>query len=90
MSLFNRKPEALRKCAFCGSKPKLCRCGDHKEYVVYQCSRCDETPVRLDEARVSESGARKIWNKRTEEAEHILNIYKRLTAQTTIFTSSES
>ena len=89
MRLFNRKTEALRDCAFCGGKPRLAKCGDHKEFVVYLCSCCDETPVDYDEARVCEPAARNIWNKRTADAERILNIYKRILRQTTIFTSSE-
>jgi hypothetical protein len=89
MSLFNRKPEELRNCAFCGGEPRLHRCGDHKEYIMYQCSRCYETPVRYDEASVCDFMARRRWNQRTEEAARVLNIHKRLMTQTTIFTASE-
>ncbi len=89
MSLFTRKPEALKKCAFCGGEPRIHRCGDHKEYVMYQCSRCYETPVGMDEASLCDFSARRRWNKRTEEAERTLKTYKRLMAQTTKFTSSE-
>lgn len=73
MSLFKKKlPEPLRPCAYCKGTPKLCRCGDHREFLVYLCSVCYETPVRLNEARVSEKGARQIYNKRTAEAERII------------------
>ncbi len=87
MSLFNKGP--LRNCPFCGGEPKLIKCGNHKEYLVYICSRCHESPVRLDEASVCEFGARRRWNQRTEEAEYIIKAYNRLQASTTIFTSSE-
>lgn len=68
----------LRPCAFCGSEPKLTKCGDHKEYFVYLCSKCHETPVRSYDARISKLEARKVWNQRTEDAEFILNIAKRV------------
>lgn len=82
--------EPLRYCAFCKGVPRLSRCGDQKEFLVYQCSHCYETPVRYGEARVSERGARKVWNKRTEEAEYVLAIYQRIGAKTTIFTSEDA
>lgn len=73
---FKKKPvEPLRDCAFCGGAPRLIKCGDQKEFLVYQCSRCYETPVRFWEAKVSEREARKFWNQRTLEAVHIINIY---------------
>ena len=87
MSLFNKK--LLRNCAFCGGMPKLTRCGDQKEYVVYLCSECFETPVQFDEACLCEFGARITWNRRTEEAEHVIKTYNRLQASMTKFTSSE-
>ncbi len=90
MSLFNRKSDVLRKCAFCGCEPRVHRCGDHKEYIMYQCSRCFEPPVRYDEASICDFMARRRWNQRTEEAEHILRTYNRIQASTTIFTSSEA
>lgn len=91
MKLFKkREPKPLSVCAYCGGEPRLVKCGNHKEYIVYQCSCCYETPVRLDEARVCEAAARNIWNKRTEEANYVLNIYKRIMAESTIFTCSES
>lgn len=90
MKLFKkRQQKPLRACAFCGGEPILIKCGNHKEFVVYQCSRCYETPVGFDEARVCEQAARRIWNDRTEEAERTLNIYKRIMASTTIFTCRE-
>lgn len=70
-----KKLELLSNCAFCGSIPRLIRCGNQKEYLMYQCSKCYQTPVGLSEARVLERTARKIWNKRTKEAEHIIRIY---------------
>ena len=79
MSIFKKKPiEPLRNCPFCGGSPRLSECGNQKEYKVYMCSYCYETPVQYHEARVSESGARKIWNQRAEEAECIIRTYKRV------------
>jgi hypothetical protein len=91
MSLFKKKPpEPTRPCAFCSGIPKLSKCGDQKEYFVYFCSMCYETPVRSYEARGSESAARKIWNQRTEEAEYTIRTYNRVMASQTKFTSSEA
>ena len=90
MNFFKKKiPEPLRNCAFCGGEPRLTKCGDHKEFLVYQCFNCYETPVRLHEASVCEFSARRLWNQRTEEAEYIISTYNRLLASTTKFTSSE-
>lgn len=72
-----KKPlEPLKNCAFCGGLPRLARCGDHKEFWIYQCTNCYETPVRCWEAKVSPDAARKLWQKRTEEAEHVLQVYQ--------------
>lgn len=91
MSLFKKKsPEPIRPCAFCSGIPKLTKCGDQKEYFVYLCSMCYETPVRFHEARVSESAAKKIWNQRTEEAEYIIRKYNHIMASQVKFTSSEN
>jgi hypothetical protein len=79
MRLFKKKPtEPIRTCLFCNGTPRLTKCGDQKEYFVYLCSKCHETPVRGWDARISKLEARKVWNKRTEEAEFILNITKRV------------
>ena len=75
MKLFVKKPKILKDCVFCGGRPVLTSCGDQKEFLVYRCSRCYESPVMLHEARLCESGARKIWNERTEAAQYTLNIY---------------
>jgi hypothetical protein len=81
MSLPKQPPIVeIRACAFCGGIPRLIKCGDQKEYFVYLCSFCYESPVRHDEARLMPKEARKIWNKRTEEAEYIINTYKRVHA----------
>ncbi len=73
---FKKKPvEPLKDCAFCGGTPRLIKCGDQREFLVYQCSRCYETPVNFWEAKCSERAARKFWNHRTLEAVHIINIY---------------
>jgi hypothetical protein len=44
--------------------PALYKVGDQKEYLVYMCPKCFRTPVRYNEARLTEMGARMIWNKR--------------------------
>lgn len=67
--------EPLKNCAFCGGAPKLIRCGDQKEFVTYICSKCFETPVRLDEASICEFSARRRWNQRTDEAEYVIRCY---------------
>lgn len=84
MSLFS-----LENCPFCGGTPKLIRCGDQKEYLVYLCSRCHESPVRSDEASLCEFGARRVWNQRAKEAKYIISTYNRLQVSMTKFTSSE-
>lgn len=56
----------LKPCPKCGGKAKLMRCGDQKEFLVYICSECLKTPVRYDEARITERGARKMWNRRVD------------------------
>jgi hypothetical protein len=50
------------KC--CLAPARLIRVGDQKEYLVYICSKCFKTPVHYDEARLTEQGARDIWNRR--------------------------
>ena len=73
---FKKKYDApLRRCAFCYGLADIQRVGDEKQYLVYKCSNCRETPVRHHEARTSEREARKVWNTRTEEAEYILSVY---------------
>ena len=57
----------LRKCFECHVTPELRRVGDWKQYLVYVCPQCNDTPVRSGEARLTERGARKIWNKRVDE-----------------------
>lgn len=75
MGLRKKSLEPLRNCAFCGGKPKLTKCGDQKEYWIYLCTSCYETPVRFWEASISPNKARDMWQQRTEEAEHVLLIY---------------
>lgn len=57
----------LKPCPFCGSTPELREAGDLKQYYVYKCSKCGKTPVRWHEARLTECGARRIWNKRSKK-----------------------
>ena len=79
----------IENCAFCGGAPRLIKCGMRKEFLVYQCSECCESPIPLDEASLCEFSARIRWNKRTLEAKNIINTYNRLQASMTKFTSSE-
>ena len=79
----------IENCVFCGGAPRLIKCGNQKEYLVYQCSECYESPVHLDEASLCEFSARSLWNRRTIEAKHIINTYNRFRASMTKFTSSE-
>ena len=74
---------------FCGGKPRLARCGDQKEFFIYQCSCCYETPVMFHEARLCEFGARKIWNERTEAARYTINIYNWVKGRMTEIMGSE-
>lgn len=71
------KNKHLNRCPYCGGEPKLTKCGNQKEYLVYLCSICHETPVRLDEARVSEHLARRIWNERAADALFYIRTYAR-------------
>ena len=74
--LFRKKPiELLQNCAFCKGVPMFTYCGDHKQFLVYRCSQCHKTPVRMYEAKLSEKQARRVWNKRTGEAVYVLMLY---------------
>ena len=75
MSFFKKKPiEPLEGCAYCKGAPKLMKIGDKKQYFVYKCSNCFTAPALFDEAKRSERGAREMWNKRTKEAQRILDV----------------
>lgn len=63
------KTAELKLCPFCGGEPELRRVGDNKQYNVYFCSQCGQTPVRCGEATMTQRGARKMWNKRVSERE---------------------
>ncbi len=79
MKLFKKKPLPMpRACPFCGGKPRISRCGDQREFWVVQCSKCYETPVQLDEARVTPVEAVKIYNKRADFAEQIIKVHNRV------------
>lgn len=54
----------LKPCPYCGGEAELFHCGDQKNYLIYRCSECYKTPVHFDEARITEAGARKVWNRR--------------------------
>jgi transcription elongation factor Elf1 len=79
MKLFKKKPLPLpRNCPFCGGKPRISRCGDHREFWVVECSKCYETPVQLNEARITPIGAVNIYNKRADLAERTIRAYNRV------------
>ena len=63
----------LKPCPFCGGKAEFRIVGDNKEFCKYFCSKCDRTPVGIDEARLTEKGARKIWNRSVDVAKRILS-----------------
>lgn len=65
--MLKKSKEPILPCPYCGGQPILKIVGDNKEYVVYVCSNCYETPVHIDEARCTLSGAKRIWNKRVKE-----------------------
>jgi hypothetical protein len=44
---------------------------------VVECSKCYETPVQLDEARLTPAAAVKIYNERADLAERIISAYNR-------------
>ena len=58
----------LKPCD-CGGKPILSRCGDHKELFIYVCPRCYKVRAKNGEARATEFGARRVWNKRAGDSE---------------------
>ena len=53
----------------CGGTPVVRRVGCCKEYFVFFCSACGETPVPSCEARSTIRGAKRAWNRRTGEGE---------------------
>jgi hypothetical protein len=90
MRLFKKKIYPTpRSCPFCGGKPRLTKCGNHKEFWVVQCSECYETPVQFHEAKVSPKKAVKIWNDSANFAEYIIKVHNWQRASMTKFTSSE-
>ena len=82
MKLFKKRsssvPTAPRNCPFCGGKPKLSRCGDHRDLWYVRCSECYETPIDWGEAKVNIDDAIRIYNKRADFAEHLIRIYNRV------------
>jgi hypothetical protein len=89
MMFFKKKYDVpLCRCAFCHGLADIQRVGDAKQYLVYKCSNCGETPVRFHEARNTEQEARKIWNERTKEAEYVLSVYAH--SKSTIFTRKDT
>ena len=88
MCIKKKSVAPLRRCAFCHSFAEIHRVGDAKQFLVYKCSNCGETPVRYYEAKTTEQKARNIWNKRTEEAEYIMSVYAH--SKSTIFTREDT
>ena len=55
--------DAVKICRKCAGKPELISVGDMKQFYVYRCKSCLSTPVKGDEARLTERAARRIWNR---------------------------
>lgn len=55
--------DTFKACPLCGCAPKLTAVGDNKELLVYQCKHCGYIAAKNHEAKYTERGARKIWNK---------------------------
>ncbi len=53
----------IKRCS-CGGFPDVKRVGDRKDYFVCVCKNCGKIPAHLDEARCTEYGAVKVWNRR--------------------------
>ena len=59
-------------CPKCGGVPTFQLVGDNRNLIIAICSKCGYCAARPGEARNTEKGALKIWNKRTSEISHIL------------------
>ena len=66
-AFWNSNPPVKLKDCTCGGKPELQQVGNNKEYLVYRCSKCHNTPAKLNEARVIVSGAARVWNRRIDD-----------------------
>lgn len=53
----------LKPCPICGGNPKKRCVGDNKQYIVYFCEICGNTPVGFANARRTNLFARIEWNK---------------------------
>lgn len=51
-------------CPRCGGAPAIIRVGDYKQMQVYVCSVCGWKTDYYGDWRLTERGARKIWNRR--------------------------
>lgn len=81
--IFKKKPILVpRSCPFCGGKPKLSRCGDHRDLWYVRCTECCETPIDWGEAKVNIDDAIRIYNKRADFVDIVIKKYQR--AQTSI------
>lgn len=60
--------DELKPCPYCGGEAQLKVVGDMKHLLIYECENksCFGTPLRGGDARSTERGARKIWNRRVE------------------------
>lgn len=56
----------LKPCKRCGGQAELVRVGDMKQYFVYRCSSCNEYHERFWEASLTPWGAKRIWNRRSD------------------------
>ena len=51
-------------CPRCGCAPAIMRVGDYKQLQVYVCHACGWKTDYYGDGRLTERGARKIWNRR--------------------------
>lgn len=87
--IINKKKLSL--CPYCKGIPTLREVGDWHQFYMYFCSKCGQTPVKLNEARITEWGARKIWNERcktvieekyrTDSVNDIIQAYREITKE---------
>ena len=50
----------------CGGQPEIKAVGDNKQYFACVCSNCSKTPLHIDEAQMTKTGAIKLWNRRSD------------------------
>ena len=51
---------------FCGGQTEIKAVGDNKQYFACICSKCGKTPLHIDEAQMTKTGAIKLWNRKSD------------------------